>query len=171
MGSPHAAAWLNDAVKLHLHHHDPAVLAKRRKWSRMWALVVVGWSVLRTIIVWAAVGDYGLNPWIYLAIDLVSASTDAVTTPRMVLSFVDGNYRRAAEWAAISLGAFIVPDIYIFVGTRQLPGSIVLVIVGIIAVTFIAAVVAVMRKVKAATHEREAAAAAAAADEGATRPA
>ena len=134
----------------------------------MWALVVIVWSLLRTLIVWAAVGDYGLNPWIYLAIDLVSASTDAITTPRMVLSFVDANYRRAAEWAVISLVAFLVPDIYIFLGTRQLPRSLVLVIVAIIAVTFVGGVLAVVRKVKAATREREAAAAA---DEGSARPA
>lgn len=155
-------------MKFLLHHHDPAVLARRRKWSQMWALLVIVWSLLRTLIVWAAVGDYGLNPWIYLAIDLVSASVDAVTTPRMVLSFVDAHYRKAAEWAAISLGAFLVPDVYIFAGTKQLPTSMVLVIVAVITVTFAGGVIAVMRKVRAATREREAAQRA---DEGEPHPA
>ena len=60
-------------MPLALHHHDPATLARRKLLSRTWAGVVVGWSLIRTLIVWAAVGDYGLNPWIYLAIDLASA--------------------------------------------------------------------------------------------------
>jgi cbb3-type cytochrome oxidase subunit 3 len=141
-------------MKFHLHHHDAAVLARRRKWSLMWALLVLAWSLLRTLVVWAAVGDYGLNPWIYLVIDLASASVDAVTTPRMVLSFVDGHHRRAIEWALISLGAFVVPDIYIFAGTQRL------VIVGVITLTFVGGIWAVVRKVKKATREREALAAA-----------
>lgn len=156
------------AMRLPLHHHDPAVLARRRKWSQMWALLVIVWSLLRTLIVWAAVGDYGLNPWIYLGIDLVSASVDAVTTPRMVLSFVDAHYRKAAEWATISLVAFLVPDVYIFAGTRQLPTSMILVIVAVITVTFVGGVVTVVRKVRAATREREAGLRV---DEGAPRPA
>ena len=40
--------------------------------ARSWAGIVIAWAVIRTFIVWAAVGDYGLNTWIYLAIDLAS---------------------------------------------------------------------------------------------------
>ena len=155
-------------MKFRLHYHDAAVLARRRRWTQMWALIVIAWSLLRTLIVWAAVGDYGLNPWIYLVIDLASASVDAVTTPRMVLAFVDHHHRRAAEWALISIGAFIVPDVYIFAGTRRLPSSMVLVIVAVISITLIAGVWTVVRKVKAATREREALLAS---NEGAARPA
>jgi len=136
---------MSDAAK----QHDTATLARRRMLSRTWAAVVVGWSLIRTLIVWAAVGDYGLNPWIYLAIDLVSASIDAFTTPRMVLSFVDDHYRQAAKWALISLVAFVIPDLYIFLGTRELPKKIIIVVLVIISITLTAGVVGVIRKVKA----------------------
>jgi hypothetical protein len=128
--------------------HDTATLARRRMLSRTWAIVVVGWSFVRTLIVWAAVGDYGLNPWIYLAIDLVSASIDAFTTPRMVLSFIDNQYRAALKWAAISLAVFIVPDLYIFYGTRELPRNVIVIVCLIIAVTLVAGVVSVVHKVR-----------------------
>ena len=68
--------------------------------------------LVRTAIVWAAVGDYGLNPWLYLVLDLISASVDAVSTPRMVIRFVDDQYRKALQWAAVSLAAFVLPDVY-----------------------------------------------------------
>ena len=107
--------------------HSDATLRRRRRLSLTWAAVVVIWSLVRAIIVWAAVGDYGLNPWIYLVIDLCSASVDAFTTPRMVLRFIDDHFRKAAGWALVSLGAFIVPDIYIFVGSRTLPKKLVVI--------------------------------------------
>lgn len=136
-------------MPLTLHHHDPATLARRKVLVRTWAGIVIGWSLIRTLIVWAAVGDYGLNPWIYLVIDLASACVDAVTTPRMVLCFVDDQYRKAVRWALISLVAFIVPDLYIFIGTRELPTRIIVVVCAIISVTLAVGVIGVMRKVRA----------------------
>ena len=143
-------------MPLALTHHDPATLARRRLLSRTWAGVVVGWSFIRTLIVWAAVGDYGLNPWIYLAIDLASACIDAVTTPRMVLSFIDDHHRRAVKWAVISLAAFVVPDAYIFWGTRTLPTKLIVLIVAIIAVTSSVGVITVVRKIRAGRSARAA---------------
>ena len=144
-------------MRLALHHDDPAVLAKRKVIVRTWAGIVIGWAVIRTLIVWAAVGDYGLNPWIYLAIDLVSACVDAITTPRMVLAFIDDQYATAAKWAFISLVAFIVPDLYIFLGTRELPTRIIVVVAIIISLTLTVGIVSVVRKVKAGRAAKRAA--------------
>ena len=104
--------------------HDAETLQRRKRLSRAWAGVVVVWSLVRTAIVWAAVGDYGLNPWIYFALDLGAAIVDAFTTPRMVLNFIDDHYRLAVKWALISLGVFIIPDLYIFLGTRECQGYV-----------------------------------------------
>jgi hypothetical protein len=135
-------------MPLALHHHDPATLARRKVLARSWAGIVIAWALVRTLIVWAAVGDYGLNPWIYLSIDLACACIDAVTTPRMVLAFIDDQYRAATKWAIISLVAFIIPDLYIFIGTRELPRRIVVVVCIIIAITLTVGVVGVLRKIK-----------------------
>jgi len=145
-------------MRLALHHDDPAVLAKRKVIVRTWAGIVIGWAVIRTVIVWAAVGDYGLNPWIYLAIDLVSACIDAITTPRMVLAFIDDQYATAVKWAFISLVAFIIPDLYIFLGTRELPTRIIVIVAIIISLTLTAGIVSVVRKVKAGRAAKRAAA-------------
>ncbi len=137
-----------------LQHHDPETLQRRKRLSRTWAGIVVAWSLIRTLIVWAAVGEYGLNPWIYLALDLASAIIDAFSTPRMVLSFIDDHHRQAVKWAFISLVVFIIPDLYIFLGTRTLPKRIIVVVCLIIALTLTIGVIGVVRKIRKGRNER-----------------
>lgn len=140
----------------HRKQHSAETLRRRRLLSYTWAGLVVGWSLIRALIVWAAVGDYGLNPWIYLAIDLSCAIVDGFTTPRMVLAFIDDYYRRALKWGALSLIAFVIPDVYIFLGTRELPKRIILMIVAIITCTFSFAVWTVVKKIRKGKAERRA---------------
>ncbi len=137
-----------------LQPHDAETLQRRKRLSRTWAGIVVVWSLIRTGIVWAAVGDYGLNPWIYLSLDLSSAIVDAFTTPRMVLSFIDDHFKQAIKWAFISLVAFIVPDLYIFLGTRTLPTRIIVVVCLIIGLTLTIGVIGVVRRVRRGRNER-----------------
>ena len=141
-------------MPLKLHHHDAETLQRRKRLSRTWAGIVVVWSLIRTVIVWAAVGDYGLNPWIYLSLDLSSAIVDAFTTPRMVLSFIDDHFKQAIKWAFISLVAFIVPDLYIFLGTRTLPTRIIVVVCLIIGLTLTVGVIGVVRRIRRGRNER-----------------
>jgi hypothetical protein len=137
-----------------LQPHDAETLQRRKRLSRTWAGIVVVWSLIRTGIVWAAVGDYGLNPWIYLSLDLSSAIVDAFTTPRMVLSFIDDHFKQAIKWAFISLVAFIVPDLYIFLGTRTLPTRIIVVVCLIIGLTLTIGVIGVVRRIRRGRNER-----------------
>ena len=137
-----------------LQPHDAETLQRRKRLSRTWAGIVVVWSLIRTVIVWAAVGDYGLNPWIYLSLDLSSAIVDAFTTPRMVLSFIDDHFKQAIKWAFISLVAFIVPDLYIFLGTRTLPTRIIAVVCLIIGLTLTVGVIGVVRRIRRGRNER-----------------
>ena len=141
-----------------LKHHDPETLQRRKVLSRTWAGIVVAWAAIRTIIVWAALGDYGINPWIYLSIDLASAAVDAISTPRMVLSFVDDHYKQACKWALLTLVAFIIPDLYIFLGTKTLPKKVIIVLCLIILATLVIGVVSVVRKIRKGRAERHVAA-------------
>jgi hypothetical protein len=134
--------------------HSAETIRKRQMLSRAWAAAVILWAVIRTAIIWAALGDYGFNPWIYLCIDLVCATTDAITTPRMVLYFIDDNYRLAIKWGVISLVAFVIPDIYIFVGTRTLPTRVILVLCAVILAMTCLAVVSIVRKIRKGRAER-----------------
>jgi len=128
--------------------HTAETLRKRQLLTRAWAIFVIAWSVVRTIIIWAALGDYGFNPWIYLGIDLVCSTLDAITTPKMVLRFIDERYRSAIKWGVVSLVAYVIPDIYIFEGTRTLPKKVIVILCLIIVAMFSLATVTVVRKVR-----------------------
>ena len=142
------------------HVHDAETLQRRKNLSRTWAGIVVVWSLIRTLIVWAAVGEYGLNPWIYLSLDLGAAIVDAITTPRMVIAFIDDHFKQAFKWAVISLVVFIIPDVYIFLGTRTLPMRIIVALCLIIGLTLTVGIISVIRKIRKGRAEREACAAA-----------
>ncbi|MBK5330375.1 MAG: hypothetical protein JJD93_00290 [Ilumatobacteraceae bacterium] len=136
--------------------HSPATLRKRQRLTRAWALLVITWCVIRTIIIWAAVGSYGFNPWIYLGIDLVCSTIDAVTTPRMVLRFVDDRYKSAIKWGSVSLVAFVLPDIYIFEGTRTLPKKVIVILCLVIVGMMSLAVITIVRKIRKGRAQRAA---------------
>jgi hypothetical protein len=133
----------------------PEQLQRRHRLSVTWAVLVVGWSLLRAAVVWAGLSQYGVNPWAYLAIDLASAGVDAFTTPRFVLGLIDGRYSEAAKWGALSLFAFVIPDLYIFATTRELPGMVVAVILVVISITLAVAVIGVVKKVRAGRTGRD----------------
>ena len=135
-------------MKTPLIQHSAETLRKRQMLTRMWAGIVIAWSVIRTIIIWAALGDYGFNPWIYLGIDLVCSTIDALTTPKMVLRFIDDRYKSAMKWATLSLVAYVAPDVYIFEGTRTLPTKVIVVLCIVIVAMFSLATVTVVRKVR-----------------------
>jgi hypothetical protein len=134
--------------------HSTETLRKRQMWTRLWGVAVIAWSVIRTIIIWAALGSYGFNPWIYLCVDLVCSAENAVTTPRMVLYFIDDRYRLAVWWGIATLIGYIVPDIYIFVGTRTLPTKVVVILCVVIVAMLNLAVVTVVRKIRKGRAER-----------------
>jgi hypothetical protein len=135
--------------------HTAETLRKRQMLTRAWAIFVIAWSVVRTIIIWAALGDYGFNPWIYLGIDLVCSTLDAITTPKMVLRFIDDRYRSAIKWGVVSLVAYVIPDIYIFEGTRTLPKKVIVILCLVIVAMFSLATVTVVRKVRIGRAARQ----------------
>lgn len=124
-------------------------LSRRRRLSITWAVIVVTWSLIRAVVVWAGLSQYGVNPWAYLVIDLASAGVDAFTTPKFVLALIDGKFRDAAKWGSFTLLAFVVPDIYIFKTTHELPRMVVVIICIVIAISLTVAVVGVVAKVRA----------------------
>ncbi|MEP7048578.1 MAG: hypothetical protein ABI949_17945 [Ilumatobacteraceae bacterium] len=136
--------------------HTAETLRKRQMLARLWAGAVILWSVVRTVIIWAALGSYGFNPWIYLSIDLVCSSIDAITTPRMVLRFIDDRYRSATKWGIVSLVAYVVPDIYVFEGTRRLPKKVIVVLCLVIITMLSLAVVTIVRKIRKGRAQRAA---------------
>ena len=126
------------------------VLRRRRLLSRLWAVATICWSFVRTLLAWVLLGDHGLDPLTYLFVDLSSSFVLGRSTPIMVVSFVDGERRRAVRWAVVTAVAYSIPDAYLFLSTRHIPKVTVLVLVSVLTVSATSTVVTIVHRIRAA---------------------
>lgn len=66
--------------------------------GRAWVAAIFGYSVLRAVVVWPTLGRYGVNPWMFLFIDVVTAWPYAVGQVRVVQGL------RRRNWQGRDLG-------------------------------------------------------------------
>jgi len=106
-----------------------------RRWSddirslgllgRSWAVGVVLFSAARALLAWPTLGRFGVDPWAFLAIDLITAPpygiAQAVTVK--LLCRTDRSWRDAAGWAVVVVVTFLAPYAYIFAASGSLPAG------------------------------------------------
>ncbi|MFZ9629145.1 MAG: hypothetical protein ACO3C1_07315 [Ilumatobacteraceae bacterium] len=126
------------------------VVRRRRFLARLWAVATVCWSFVRTLLAWVLLGDYGLDPFTYLAVDLSSSLVLGRSTPIMVVSFVDGERRRAVRWAVVTAVAYSVPDAFLFLSTHHIPLVTVVVLVSVMTTSVTSTVVTIVHRIRAA---------------------
>lgn len=88
--------------------------------GRAWAVGIVAFSAARALIAWPTLGNYGVNPWWFLAIDLVTAPpygiAQAITVK--ILRSADRTLRDAVPWALVVAVMFFAPYAFIFVASH-----------------------------------------------------
>lgn len=91
--------------------------------GRAWAVGIVGFSLARALIAWPTLGRYGVSPWWFLALDIVTAPPygigQAVTVK--ILRETDRDPRDAAPWAFLVAAMFFAPYAYIFAVSGEMP--------------------------------------------------
>jgi uncharacterized membrane protein YhaH (DUF805 family) len=130
--------------------------ARRKTLSQLWFAAVILYSLVRALIVWQALGDYGVNPWIYLGIDLVCAIIDGRNTARLIISLADQRYHDARKQGVIAMITFIVPDLYIVYAGNHMPKIVYFSLAGIVTLMLTIGVFQVKKKVASVRAEREA---------------
>lgn len=126
----------------------PHVLRRRRLLTRAWAIAAIAWSLVRTVLAWVLLGDYGLNPWAYLCVDLSTSVVLGQSMPRMVVGVVDGRRRTAMRWGALTALAYAIPDVYLFTSTERIPPLTVGVLAFIILAGVATTAIAVVRRIR-----------------------
>ena len=111
-----------------------------------WVVGVSAFAIARALIAWPTLGRFGVNPWIFLALDVGTAPPYAYGQVKLVKSILNRAHARTQLWAVVVLVSFVAPYIYVFVaGSGELP-AIGYAIVIILAGVFGAASVARFRK-------------------------
>lgn len=122
--------------------------AKRRLLERLWVIVVIAYGAGRAIVVWKALGQYGVNPWIYLALDVTSSWPYAVATARLVTSVIDREFSRAKSWGLLAAVTFLIPDLYILAVARDVPTEVYAIIIAIISLLALLAIISLIIKIR-----------------------
>ncbi|CAB4887722.1 unannotated protein [freshwater metagenome] len=122
--------------------------AKRRLLERLWVIVVIAYGAGRAIVVWKALGQYGVNPWIYLALDVTSSWPYAVATARLVTSVIDREFSRAKSWGLLAAVTFLIPDLYILAVARDVPTEVYAIIIAIISLLALLAILSLIIKIR-----------------------
>jgi len=91
--------------------------------GRSWAVGVVLFSAARALVAWPTLGRYGVDPWVFLAIDLLTAPPYGVAQAVTVKILRDARrpWHDAAVWAGIVLAAFLAPYVYVFTASGSMP--------------------------------------------------
>lgn len=118
-------------------------------WGRAWIVTIFGYSVARALVVWPTLGDYGINPWLFLAVDVGTAWPYAYGQVRVVKAARAKDWSRVQVWTAIAALAFVAPYAYIAgAGSGDMP-LLAWIVIGVLMVAFgIASVIRILRQVR-----------------------
>ena len=121
---------------------DDVELSDRIGWfGRAWVAAIFGYSVLRAVVVWPTLGGYGVNPWIFLIVDVATAWPYAVGQVRVVQGLRRRNWKKVETWGLVTLAAFFAPYAYIVgAGSGEMP-TLAYVIIGVLVVVIGAAAI------------------------------
>lgn len=124
--------------------------------GKAWILGVFGYSVLRALIVWPTLGDYGINPWAFLVIDVGTAWPYAYGQVRVVNEARAKNWGGTQLWAAIAMLSFIAPYAYIAgAGSGEMP-LLAWIVIGLLMLFFgIASIVKIVKQIRTTEPQHE----------------
>ena len=109
---------------------------KRRRIELVWVVLTVLYGVGRAVVVGLTLSRYGVNPWIYGAIDATTSVPLGFGTARATTASIDRRWRSAREWTFIAAIAFIAPDVSIFImGGGRLPKVVFFIVGGVVLLT------------------------------------
>lgn len=101
--------------------------------KRLWFVAVLVYTFFRAGAVGFFLSDFGVSPWIYLAVDLASSVPFAITSTRLVEKLVSDRpgWKSSAIWVAVS---YLAPDLYLLVALQQAPSRVYLITLAVILI-------------------------------------
>lgn len=94
--------------------------------KRTWLFLVLVWAIIRTIAVKDFFSQYGIHPWIYLSIDLLSSIPYAHYSANLVISYLDKEWASTRKNFFLTAIFFYIPDVYIFTAANRIPKELLI---------------------------------------------
>ena len=116
--------------------------------KRTWIFLVLSWAIIRTILVRDFFSQYGIHPWVYLSIDLLSSIPYAHYSANLVISYLDKEWLSTRKNFLLTAIFFYIPDIYIFTEAKRIPQELLEVFIASVLIFTAIAVYGILKKIK-----------------------
>jgi len=123
-------------------------------WERLWASTIVLYTFGATFVVWKALHKYGVDPYLFFIIDLITSWFYGLASARLVVAIIHKRWSETQKWGWLSALNFMLPQIYILVSARHVPRDVYIIIYSVIGVMVAFAVVGIVSQLRVARKER-----------------
>jgi hypothetical protein len=116
--------------------------------ERAWFVAVVAWSIIRVIFADVFFAKYGINIWVFAAVEAFSAPLFARSTAKMAVSLSVHQLRNSFLWGSLTMISFAAPDIYLLTAGKHIPWLAYLVVIGIMVIAATISIIGITHKVE-----------------------
>lgn len=107
-----------------------------------------GYSLVRALLAWPFLLHYGVNPAVFLVLDVGTAYPLGLGQIRIVTGFRDRDYAAVQFWSLACAVSFLTPYLYLFLaGHAAMPGYVVACLGALIGVLATASALRVRQQV------------------------
>ena len=125
-------------------------------WERLWASTIVLYTFAATFVVWKALHKYGVNPYIFFVVDLITSWFYGLASARLVVAIIHKRWSETQKWGWLSALNFMLPQLYILVSARHVPHDVYLIIYSVIGVLVAFAIVGIISQIRVARKDKAA---------------
>ena len=126
---------------------DAAPFEDVSRLGRLWILALCGYSLLRAVLAWPILIRYGINPALFLVLDVVTAYPLALGQVRIVTGFRKRDYASVQFWVGVAGASFVTPYAYLFLaGHSEMPGYATVALATLVAIMATASVLRVRQQ-------------------------
>ena len=121
---------------------------RRANFERGWILISVAYGGLRAALVWKFLRKYEVNPYVFGAVEFISAAIYGKSSAQVVGAVIDGTWGRFRSWVPVALLAYFAPDSYVLLSAGRLPSDMLAILVSVVCVTLVLTGVGVASQIR-----------------------
>jgi uncharacterized membrane protein YhaH (DUF805 family) len=123
-------------------------------WERIWASTIVLYTFAATFVVWKALHKYGVNPYLFFVIDLITSWFYGLASARLVVAVIKKRWSETQKWGWLSALNFMLPQVYILVSASHVPKDVYIIIFSVIGVMAAFALIGIASQIRAARRDK-----------------
>lgn len=122
-------------------------------WERIWASTILLYTLAATFVVWKALHKYGVNPYLFFLIDLITSWFYGIASARLVVALIKKRWGESQKWGWLSAINFILPQAYILLAARRVPHHLYVIIYSVIGALIAFALIGIGSQIRSARQD------------------